>query len=478
LNLECTAAPLEKTMHPDACGAAAAGVCAQEQGDFWMMHDRLFEKQSELKRRTYLNIAEELGLDKAKFEACLENPATLAKVKTQTEIGAKNNVTGTPVFFINGRQMSGAQPIEVLRAVVEAELAGNKGLLDLSVQVGAESIGTVEGQGSVTVAGVKIDAFEAAIEEGKAVSRAGSEPTRGVSWFQAKAACEAAGKRLCTEKEWLSACTGQTPKDEDGNGIYSDDTILGRRYGYGDYRRSGACADSRNPEAPGDLRTGIHPQCGTPEGVYDMTGGVKEWVGLTPGTAALKGGSFSSGDSARCGYFRDDYAPMAEDPSNGFRCCEGPAELPPVRAGREAGEKLSDFTVPLLDGGSFKLADIKGKPAVLTFWASWCGPCKKELPILSALYQKYKAQGLMVAGISVDSDEGAIRRYLTASPLPFLIAWDKDSALMGQFTSRGVPTSIWVDKTGLIRLRTTGVPPSGEKRLEELVAELLGTQAL
>lgn len=480
LNLDCTRATLKRTMHPEACNAAAAGVCASRQGKFWEAHDRLWERQGELRRKTYLEIADELGLNRDAYTQCLDDPKTKEAILAATDLGARLGVTGTPTFFVNGRQMSGGQPIEVLRAVVDAELAGNKAALDLEVAVGTETIGpvtaTADAVGIAGLAGGRIDTFEASLDGARAVSRPGVEPARNVSWYDAKAACESAGKRLCTEREWLAACTGAAPVDADRNGIASDDPILGRKYGYGDARLAGACADSRNPEAVGELLTGNHPRCGTPEGVYDLVGGVKEWVGLTPATAATKGGSYSSAESARCAYFRDDLAPDTKDASTGFRCCSGPPDPAPpeVRAGRDVGEKLDAFDVELLDGKRFKSRSLAGKPAVVTFWASWCAPCQKEMPALATLYEKYKDKGLQILGVSVDQDEKKLATWLGAHPMPFLIARDPGGVLMETFPNRGLPTTLWIRRDGTIRLRTTGLPPGGDKRLEELVAELVG----
>ena len=377
----------------------------------------------------------------------------------------------------------------MLSAVINAELTGQSGRLDIEVQVGAEQVGEVAGPAQVTVRhpggpAVNIDAFEGSVADGAAVSAAGAAPARGVSWFAARDACEAAGKRLCTEAEWLAACMGGWPKDEDGNGVFSDDDQDGRVYPYGDFHRPGACADNRGPE-PGDLRTGDHPNCGTPEGVYDLAGGVKEWVGLRPSRAAVKGGSYLSGDSARCGYHRDDYAPGGEDPTTGFRCCAGAVpdglddggDYP----GGQVGDKIMDFEVQLLDGGRFSADQLRGKPALLVFWASWCGPCREEMPILSALYGERAAEGLTVLAVSVDSDADKARAWLRANPMLFPVAIDDLSsgaaALMGRFDTRGVPTTFWIDPDGTIRLRTTGVPPGGEKRLRALADELLGGSA-
>jgi protein-disulfide isomerase/uncharacterized membrane protein/peroxiredoxin len=479
LNTDCNRVELKKSMHPEACHAAAAAVCAQAQGKFWEMHDALFDDQASLGNKRYLAVAKDLGLDMGAYAACLDAPATMETIGAQTEAGGPLGVNGTPTFFVNGRQMSGAQPIEVLRAVVDAEIAGIQGALDLDVKVGTEITGPV-GNRPETVAvstlgpSYRIDAFEASLDGKKAVSRAGVEPARNVSWYAAKAACEAAGKRLCTEEEWLAACTGDKPVDTDGNGLFADDTVTGRRYGYGPDRRAGLCADSRNPDAVGELLTGNHPRCGTPDGIYDQVGNVKEWVGLSPDTAAVKGGSYSSGESARCGYHRDDIAPETEDPATGFRCCAGPADVPAPRPGRDVGEKLASFEVPKVDGGTFSTKTIAGKPTIVTFWASWCGPCKKELPVLATLYQKYEDQGLNIVAISVDTEEAKLKQYLSTASLPFTIGRDPGGVLLDTFSKRGVPASFWIKRDGTIRLRTIGLPPNGEKRLEELVVELLG----
>ena len=149
LNLDCTEAPLKKSMHPEACNAAAAATCAGEQGKFWEMHDGLWEHQPELGRPTYLSLAKEIGLDAGRFTACLDDDATIAKIKAGTKLGADLGVNGTPISLVNGREISGPQPIEVFRAVIDAELAGNAAPLDLTVRVNTEETGPVDGPETV-----------------------------------------------------------------------------------------------------------------------------------------------------------------------------------------------------------------------------------------------------------------------------------------------------------------------------------------
>jgi peroxiredoxin len=171
-------------------------------------------------------------------------------------------------------------------------------------------------------------------------------------------------------------------------------------------------------------------------------------------------------------------APDTKEPATGFRCCSGPPDPapPPIKPGHDVGETVASFEVPLLDGGAFESRKLAGRPTVMTFWASWCGPCQKEMPALAKVYEGYRKEGLDVVGISVDTDETKLRTWLEKNPMPFRIARDPGGKLMDTFTDRGLPTTFWIKKDGTIRLRTTGLPPGADKRLNELAAELVGVE--
>ncbi|MEW6435194.1 MAG: DsbA family protein [Myxococcota bacterium] len=115
------------SFHEKAPKAAEAGACADEQGKFWAMHDALFESQ-ELEPEALKAQAQALGLDSKKFDDCLDSGRTAALVKRDMAAGQKAGVTGTPAFFINGRVLSGAQPEDEFRKVIDQELeaAGRK----------------------------------------------------------------------------------------------------------------------------------------------------------------------------------------------------------------------------------------------------------------------------------------------------------------------------------------------------------------
>lgn len=110
------------SFHPKAPKAAEATACADEQGKFWAMHDSLFETQ-ELDESSLKAQARQVGLDEARFDDCLRSGRTGAVVKRDLAAGQQAGVSGTPAFFINGIQLSGARPEDEFQQIIDAELA-------------------------------------------------------------------------------------------------------------------------------------------------------------------------------------------------------------------------------------------------------------------------------------------------------------------------------------------------------------------
>ncbi|MBX7099461.1 MAG: thioredoxin domain-containing protein [Myxococcaceae bacterium] len=111
------------SFHDKAPKAAEAALCAHEQGQFWKYHDVLFKNQSKLAPDDLKAHAKELGLDEAKFASCLESGKSKSVIDEDMAAGSKVGVTGTPAFFINGIMLSGAQPFEQFKEVIDDELA-------------------------------------------------------------------------------------------------------------------------------------------------------------------------------------------------------------------------------------------------------------------------------------------------------------------------------------------------------------------
>ena len=110
-------------IHPQAFVAAQAGNCAREQGKFWELHDKMFGNQSALQPDALKKYAADAGLDAAKFNQCLDSSKYEARVQDALSAGGRLGITSTPTVFVNGRIVSGAQPIEVFQSVIDDELA-------------------------------------------------------------------------------------------------------------------------------------------------------------------------------------------------------------------------------------------------------------------------------------------------------------------------------------------------------------------
>jgi protein-disulfide isomerase len=110
-------------MHNRALPAALAAEAAGKQGKFWEMHDKLFQDPRALTDENFDKYAEEIGLDKAQFKKDMADKALEEKIKKQQTQGATLGARGTPAFFVNGRFLSGAQPFEAFKKIIDEEKA-------------------------------------------------------------------------------------------------------------------------------------------------------------------------------------------------------------------------------------------------------------------------------------------------------------------------------------------------------------------
>ncbi|HEY7217390.1 MAG TPA: DsbA family protein [Candidatus Binatia bacterium] len=115
-----------REIHPQAWQAAEAARCAGEQGKFWEYHDKLYVDSPKISADDLKSAAKEVGLNVPSFDQCLSSGKFRAAVQKDLNDGAQLGLTGTPTFFINGREMSGAQPLEAFAAVIDEELNHSK----------------------------------------------------------------------------------------------------------------------------------------------------------------------------------------------------------------------------------------------------------------------------------------------------------------------------------------------------------------
>lgn len=131
--------------------------------------------------------------------------------------------------------------------------------------------------------------------------------------------------------------------------------------------------------------------------------------------------------------------------------CEAPAG-PSSRWAGTPGSHAPDFSAPDLDGKTWSLADAAGSAVLVNLWATWCDPCRAEIPDLIALYGKEKDRGLEIVGVSVDqTDAGdAVRDFVADHGIPYLVLHDGKGRSLSAFGVEAVPVSFLFDKKGLL----------------------------
>jgi cytochrome c-type biogenesis protein len=132
-----------------------------------------------------------------------------------------------------------------------------------------------------------------------------------------------------------------------------------------------------------------------------------------------------------------------------------------------AGQSAPSFTAQDLDGKPVALADLRGKVVVLNEWATWCEPCRGEIPQLEALHREFESQGLVMVGVSVDAfgTGGDVRDFAREHDMTYPIWLDPDKRFAAQFVTVGVPETFVIDRTGTIRKRQIGALREGDTTL-------------
>jgi len=135
----------------------------------------------------------------------------------------------------------------------------------------------------------------------------------------------------------------------------------------------------------------------------------------------------------------------------------------------QAGQPAPDFTLSDLDGNHVTLSEIMGSgPIYINFWATWCGPCKKEIPELIKLYNEYKDRGLKVLAISVDDSrtQGKVKSFVKDRNMPFTILLDSNSEVFRRkYKGTGIPYGFLLDNEGKIVHSVRGYIPGVENTL-------------
>ena len=151
------------------------------------------------------------------------------------------------------------------------------------------------------------------------------------------------------------------------------------------------------------------------------------------------------------------------------------AFLPRALPQGQMGGDAPDFTVPLVQNAagapSFHLGDQRGHPVLLDFWATWCGPCKAQSPVVNRIAARYKDRGLVVVGVNTSDEEGLAAAYAQGHGLSFPMAYDKGNNAARIYDVQNLPTMVLISKTGKLIAVRQGMTSDDE--LDRLVRAAL-----
>jgi peroxiredoxin len=161
-------------------------------------------------------------------------------------------------------------------------------------------------------------------------------------------------------------------------------------------------------------------------------------------------------------YIESRGLPFAEGGSSASSGDYGPLALPPERnpTGRdpspENGRAAPDFLLERLDGGTLRLSDLQGKAVLVNFWATWCQPCRSEVPHLVTAYNRYQEEGLEIVAVNLQEDEGTISGFVQEFGMQFPVVVDRSGDVADKYRVIGIPTSFFIDRSGVVRSIYTG----------------------
>jgi peroxiredoxin len=137
------------------------------------------------------------------------------------------------------------------------------------------------------------------------------------------------------------------------------------------------------------------------------------------------------------------------------------------------GAVAPDFTLSTLDGKKIKLSDLRGKTVILNFWATWCPPCRAEIPDLEKFYQKHQNQGVVILAVNLTSSEKnreGIAEFIKQYNITYPVVLDPDNTVANLYQAESIPTSYFIDAKGVVQQKFIGAMSSD--LLEEMIAKI------
>ncbi len=151
-----------------------------------------------------------------------------------------------------------------------------------------------------------------------------------------------------------------------------------------------------------------------------------------------------------------------------------PVTAPAPPEGIEIGNLAADFRLQDLNGQEVLLSSLRGRPVLLNFWASWCGPCREEMPFIQQVFEdkKWTDRGLMILAVNIGENPATVAKFMKDFDLTFTALTDTTQSVAKMYNIRSIPTTILIGKDGVIQDKIMGAFPGKaaiEKRLEKIV---------
>lgn len=121
--------------------------------------------------------------------------------------------------------------------------------------------------------------------------------------------------------------------------------------------------------------------------------------------------------------------------------------------GSMPSNRAPDFQLESLDGRTVSLSELAGRPVMLNFWATWCGPCKREMPLLQEIYEDagWEKTGLVLLAIDAAEPQDVVRQFMEEMKLTFTVLIDPDNEVFLDYNIRAIPTTYFIDRDGIIK---------------------------
>lgn len=151
----------------------------------------------------------------------------------------------------------------------------------------------------------------------------------------------------------------------------------------------------------------------------------------------------------------------------------GALGVPLVSLAVAVDDAAPDFTLKSLQGANLRLHEYRGQVVLINFWASWCGPCRQEMPLLDRIHQRYSDAGFAVLGVNVEGETASAQETATRTGVTFPVLVDENQLVSELYDLEAMPSSVVIDRDGVVRYIHRGYKPGDEAKYLEVVKQLI-----